>query len=54
MRFEKCMRIKYKKINIITGKVPDYIDTTFDFIVHGKLYITIGNFERSMLSECGV
>ncbi len=29
-RFEKCMHDKYKEINIITGKVVDYIGMSFD------------------------
>jgi hypothetical protein len=31
--FESCMRNKYKEINVSKGKVLDYIETTFNFIV---------------------
>ncbi len=54
MRFEKYMRDTYKDINIIDGKVADYIGMTFDFIVPGQVSITMDNCEGSILSECGM
>ncbi len=41
MRFEKCMRDKYKEIKIIIGKVVDYIGMPFDFIVPRQVSITL-------------
>jgi len=48
------MRDKYKEIKISKGKVVDYIGMTFDYIVPVQVSITMINFERSILSECGV
>ncbi len=53
-RFEKCMRDKYMKIKITTGKVVEYIGITFDFIVPRQVSITMDNCECSIISECGV
>jgi hypothetical protein len=54
VKFEACMRDKYKKIKISKEKVVDYIGMTFDYIVSGQVSITMDNCERSILSECGV
>ncbi len=48
------MRDKYKEINIVTGKVVDYIGMVFDFIVPGQVSITMNNCERFILSDCSV
>ncbi len=50
-KFESCMRSKYKEIKVRVGKVFDYIGITFDFIVPGKVSITMDNCERSIMSE---
>ena len=48
------MRDKYKDNKISKGKVVDYIGMTFDDINSGQMTIIMDNFERSILSECGV
>jgi hypothetical protein len=51
IKFEACMRDKYKEIKTSKGKVVDYIGMTFDYIVPGQVSITMDNCERSILSE---
>ncbi len=54
MKFEKCMRDKYIEIKIIDGKVVDYIGITIYLDVTRQVFITMDNYERSILSECGM
>jgi hypothetical protein len=53
-KIEKCMRNKYKEIKVNAKKVVDNVGITFDIIVLGQESITMGNFERSILSDCDV
>ena len=54
IKFEACMRDKYKKIKVNKGKVVDYIGMAFNCIVPGQVFITMNSFERSILFECGM
>jgi len=52
--FENKTRRKYREVKVNKGKIVNYIAMTFDFVLPDQVSITMENFGRSILSECGV